>query len=61
MILTKLQLIKYLLKGNIFNEKVFKNVYSAYKKMREDLFIKMIKKELNISLEPIRKNLYIVH
>ena len=61
MILTKSQLIKLLLLGYKIPDRIMIKVNNRFRHMPERFFIEEVVEKLNYKIEPIRKNLYIIH
>lgn len=61
MILTKTKLIEMLLADFKFGNKAVNNCIEKYRKYPEMEFYKIVKKDLKFTLEPIRKNTYIIN
>lgn len=61
MIITKAQLIILLLSGYIMSPRLMKRIQFKYRNLPENIFLIQCEKELNYHLEPIRKNLYVIH
>ena len=61
MIVTKKKLLEMCLDGKFKDPRLLKKIRIFGLVLNELLFIKMIKKDYNWDIEPIRKNTYLIH